>query len=94
MLQTMEIKTDGVTISLKPANKKQFTINELQDAVHGMVKMYYLERHKAYLVINEEGKMLSLPFNSMATDIYRDSFKDSPDVIVGNALIAQKTEIS
>lgn len=46
------------------------------------------------MVVNEEGKLLNMPFNSEATDIARQHKAIYPnDMIVGNALVAQESMI-
>lgn len=93
MLQTMIIKADGGIKSEKPYQSGKFTLEEMQTAVNGLVEMIWLDRHKAYMLVNEEGKLLGLPFNSMATVLYEEQFGENTDIIVGDVLIVQKDQM-
>lgn len=64
------LKTDGTKQEVFPANKKDFTLKELQDYVGG-----YIERVRPlipsengeYIIANEEGLLLGMKFNSQAS---------------------------
>lgn len=85
------IYPDGTTETVSPANGKDFSLEELQKMVEGYIEMIHL--HDIVMVINEEGKLNSLPFNENATELYRKAFRTS-DFIVGNALICNYNEIN
>lgn len=59
---------------------------QLQNIVGGFIEIIKLKSNK-YMIINEEGKLLNLPVNRLASSIYKQ------DIIVGNALICDKDEI-
>lgn len=62
------------------------SLKVLQDAVDGWVQAVDLTA-KETMWMNEEGKLEGLPFNPIATSIWREIFKGSPDYIAGNAVI-------
>ena len=85
------IKTDGTKDALQPKNNKVFTLEELKSVVGGYIEIVQLT--KDYLmVINEEGKLLDLPINVVATRVYRKS-RNTEDFIVGDVLICSNKEI-
>ena len=91
----MNIKTDGTIKDIKPSKGKTFTLSEMQELVNGMVQLINLSKHKVYMLINEEGKLLSLPDNDAATALWEEEFgKDTGDYIVGDVAIIQYSEIS
>lgn len=92
MLPTMIIKADGKVFTVTPANKKTFQLKELQEAVKGFVEIIRLDRHRAIMVINEEGKLIDLPVNETATDLFQEQYGHG-DYIVGDVLIAQYEQI-
>lgn len=93
MLQTMKINSDGVMEQIKPFKHKRFSLQEQQAAVNGFVEMHLIYDHGVYLIYNEEGKMLKLPMNEMATKIFRDAFGEDAGTILGDVLVAQINEI-
>lgn len=81
------IKTSGEVINVTPKNEgKPFTLEELKEYVGGWIECIYLNKHQV-MVINEEGKLLNLPYNTIATEAYRLAFQPTNDFIVGDALI-------
>lgn len=84
------IKSDGTEQFVNPegANDK-FTLEQLQRIVGGYIQVINLPANKL-LVINEEGKLLSLPVNQKASSLARfcKSIFDT-DFIVGDAVIIE-----
>ena len=81
------IKTNGEVIDVTPKNEgKTFTLEELKEYVGGWIECVYLNKHQV-LVVNEEGKLLNLPYNAIATEAYRLAFQPNNDCIVGDALL-------
>lgn len=76
------IKTTGEVTEVKPANGKEFTLEELQGYVEGYIEATQTEDGRT-LIVNEEGKLDGLPFNTTASELYNRPF----DVIVGNAVL-------
>jgi hypothetical protein len=85
------IKTDGTKDALQPKNNKVFTLEELKSVVGGYIEIVQLTEDYL-MVINEEGKLLDLPINVVATRVYRAS-RNTDDFIVGNVLICSNKEI-
>lgn len=73
-----------------PKNGSKFVLEELQKIVGGYIEIVLLhvkpEGQKVYMILNEEGKLHSLPLNAIATSIYQQSRGDN-DTIVGNVVI-------
>lgn len=85
------IKASGEVIDVTPKNEgKTFTLEELKEYVGGWIECVYLNKHQV-LVINEEGKLLNLPYNAIATEAYRLAFQPNNDCIVGDALLCTLT---
>ena len=83
-------KSNGEIIEISPKNGKAFSLKELKEIVGGYIEIIDLD--DAYMVINEEGKLLDLPFNLSATRIYQH-FTRIGDYIVGDVLICKKSQI-
>lgn len=87
------INANGVKTEVTPKFGNSFTLEELQEHVGGYIEIIRFT-NKYLMVINEEGKILNLPFNSEATDIARQHKAIyQNDMIVGNALVAQESMI-
>jgi len=83
------IKSNGEEINVLPKNKTDFTLEELQKYVGGLIEIVRTKDNKT-MVINEEGKINNLPINQKATAIYP---YNGYDFIVGDVLICQEDEI-
>lgn len=82
------IKTTGEVTEIKPANGKDFSLEELQGYVDGLIEATQTEDGRT-LIVNEEGKLNELDLNVTATELYNRPF----DVIVGNAILINKEEL-
>ena len=91
-MQSMEIKIDGTISDIKPSNGITFSLKEMQTFVNGMVELINISKHKVYMLINEEGKLLNLPMNERATVLFQEQFGKS-DWIVGDVAIVQYEEL-
>ena len=81
------IKADGTITIVHPKNKGQeFTLDELKSYVGGWIECIFLNQRQV-MVINEEGKLRGLPYNTIATEAYRMAFQPTDDFIVGDALL-------
>lgn len=78
------IKTNGTVQEVTPANGKAFTLEELQGFVGGYIEPVRLGPGKTMLV-NEEGLIQELPYNSKASQL-------AGQVIVGNAVVVDGKE--
>lgn len=83
------MKTDGEVVDVTPKNDGcVFALEELKEYVGGWIECIFLNHHQV-MVINEEGKLLGLPFNTTATAAYQLAFQTTQDYIVGNALLCE-----
>ena len=87
---TVIYKSNGDIIETSPKNKKDFSLKELKEIVGGYIEI--LDLDDAYMVINEEGKLLDLPFNEKATRLY-ECITGTNDYIVGDVLVCPKNQI-
>jgi len=74
---------------ITPANGIYFTLEELQGYVNGRIEIIPLEAddlEDRLLVVNEEGKLISLPFNLPATLIWIMYYGES-DYVSGDAIV-------
>ncbi len=85
------IKTDGTRIDAVPGNGTDFSLEEMQKIVGGLVEIIDLDEDKC-IILNEEGKIDKLPFNEEATKIFHSYFK-TDDYIVGDVLICDNEQI-
>ena len=83
-------KSNGEIIETSPKNKKDFSLKELKEIVGGYIEI--LDLKDAYMVINEEGKLLDLPLNVDATTLYM-CITNINDYIVGDVLVCPKKQI-
>lgn len=83
-------KTNGEVIETSPKNKKYFSLKELKEIVGGYIEIVNLGDD--YMVVNEEGKLIGLPFNLNATIVYQISTKIG-EHIVGDVLVCPKNQI-
>ncbi|HCI9488443.1 TPA: DUF3846 domain-containing protein [Raoultella ornithinolytica] len=79
-------------------NDGAFSLADMQQMVGGYIQAVMLNPvivhdgiRYSWLVINEEGKLLSLPGNNNATLIAKSAIRPD-DYIVGNALILEESE--
>lgn len=91
-MQSMKINTDGTILDIKPSNGNTFSLSEMQSFVNGIVELKTISKHKVYMLINEEGKLLNLPDNDAATLLFQEEYGKG-DCIVGDVAIIQYEEI-
>lgn len=93
-MQTVQIKVDGTMKDIKPSKNKQFKLLELQELVNGMIELVNISKHRVYMVVNEDGKILDLPINVFATALYDEEFGKGKDYIVGDVVLIQYAEFT
>ncbi|MBL0310155.1 MAG: DUF3846 domain-containing protein [Bacteroidetes bacterium] len=74
---------------IKPANGRYFTLEEMQRAVGGRIEIIPLDRDgldDRVLVVDEEGKLISLPLNVLATLEWIRYYGET-DFVAGDAII-------
>lgn len=62
------IKADGTIMAIRPQNGTDYQLGELKDIVQGFIEIVSDRNGKEIMVLNEEGKLMGLPFNRTATD--------------------------
>lgn len=86
------LKSSVEIIEIEPKNGTDFSLEELQGVVGGYIEIVRLGGNQL-MVVNEEGKLNRLPFNSLATNALRLVYPQSDDIIVGDVLICKLSEI-
>lgn len=96
-------KTDGTVEDVKPQDGKTFSYKELQEFVgkdnDRMIEIVPLPSGKV-IIVNEEGKLIGLEKNEKATDYWKEEYPieqypgNNDELIVGNALVAEESEIN
>ena len=81
--------SSSMNIEEREFSKPKITLSEMQKIVNGYVEFVYLPENKI-MVVNEEGKINSLPINFIATEKYWSSIQE---VIVGDVLIIDQKYI-
>lgn len=84
-------KTDGTSVSIQPKNGKDFSLKEMQEIVDGYIEILDLNDGRI-IVLNEEGKCNGLPYNHMATLMYRKAY-NTLDFIVGDVLVCDSKQV-
>jgi hypothetical protein len=77
------IKANGDVTNIEPKNGKEFTLEELQGYVGGLIQLVQTKDGKS-MIINEEGKLEGLEKNNLATELYKYGEDDD---IVGDAVL-------
>lgn len=83
------IKVNGETIDVTPTNNTNFTLEELQKYVGGIIQIVGTKKG-LLMVINEEGKLFNLQKNHIATGLYEYG---EEDIVVGDVVIIDKDQI-
>lgn len=86
------IKANGDVVTTKPKNGKDFQLQELQEIIGGYIEIINLDATNRLMVMDEEGKLKSKPYNDMATTIMRNETL-LLDVVVGDVLVCSKNQI-
>ncbi len=91
------LRSVGGREAVFPKDGAAFTLAELQAFVDGYIEIVAAppDSHgrTCYLVINEDGKARQLPVNEIATLAFHLAGGNPFDVIVGDALIARRSEM-
>lgn len=78
-------KTDGTQEEKTPANGIRFTLEELQGFVGGLIE--FIDLGEGWMIVNEEGKLIDLPFNPKATRIARPVLFAFDPGVFGDVLV-------
>ncbi len=79
----LKIPVTGETTEFKPANGTAFTLEELQSAVGGNIEFVPSEKNGHLIIVNEEGHIHGLPFNTAASFL-------AGIPLVGDALVVEE----
>jgi hypothetical protein len=88
-------KTDFTVEEIKPANRRYFKLEEMQAYVGGIIQIITLEGEgleEKLLVVHDEGKIISLPFNLFATVEWIKYYGET-DFVVGDIIICDPSLI-
>lgn len=80
------IQTNGTEREVTPSNGKTFSLKELQGFVNGYIEILRITPDE-FLIVNEEGRLIGLPVNERASQIYEADF------IVGDALLCSVDQV-
>ena len=80
------IRASGERSSIEPANGRDFTLAEMQQAVGGDVEVIYLHDGRLMLA-NESGHDLGLPWNAQAGELYPHS------PIAGDVIVCDRRQV-
>ena len=90
--QKLIIKSNGEIIPTEPENGQYYDLSELKHIVGGFIEIKELSDNKT-MVLNELGKLDKLPYNKVATAMYRSAYPLSNDYIVGDVLVLDSERI-
>ena len=79
-------RTNG-KVEDKSFSKKNVTLKEMQEVVGGYIEFLYL-KNNLVMIVNEEGKMIGLPYNPKATLLVQEN--NINDIIVGDVLVVNQ----
>ena len=82
-------KTDFSVEEIQPANGRHFELEEMQAYVGGFIEIIPLDDESLedkLLVVHEEGKLIGLPVNFLATLEWMRYYRDT-DYVSGDAII-------
>ena len=95
-------KINEFSKKVKPKNRKFFTYKELQDFVkdgeNKLIEIVPMPSGKS-MVVNEEDKLINLPKNVLATQVWKKKYPiseyphNNDELIVGNALVLEESEL-
>ena len=83
------IRADGTEQEVHPANGKRFSLEELQGFVGGLVEL--IDVGEGIMWINEEGKLINLPYNEGATGLAAP-YLFWGDYVAGDVLVLSAKE--
>lgn len=91
-------RTNGRVTTVKPKNGSSFSLAELQKFVGGMIEIVPLPSGNS-IIVNEEGKVIGLPKNTKATEVWKQEYPiekyphNNDELIAGDALVATEKEL-
>lgn len=85
-------KAHGEVINIEPRNGKDFSLSELQAIVSGYIEIVPLNGN-SIMVVNEEGKLKGLAMNNAATRLYIEANPYVFDIICGDVLVCDNSQV-
>ena len=91
-MKAIYYKAEGKQCEITPENGTDFTLAEAQKFVGGHVELVPLPSGKIML-IHEEGKLIGLPKNEMATAIFKKEYpiekyqSNNDELVVGDVVV-------
>lgn len=82
----------GAIRKVEPENGTDFSLGELQRIVGGYIQIVHLNDGRL-LIVNEEGKLRNLKPNWRATMLCRKAIAKWTDMIVGDALVCDSSQV-
>lgn len=82
-------KANGEVLDIEPKNGTDFQLEELQAIVGGLIDCQMTNDGNDLIIFNDEGKLMELPYNENATEIYQERVYEG-DFLVGDVLICKK----
>lgn len=96
----MHIKADGSEpVKVFPKDGKAFSLEELQSYVGGMIEIVRLPSGMT-MAMNEEGKLIGLPENIVATNIWKREYPiskypyNNDQLVVGDVLLGDEGDFA
>lgn len=86
MRNAIVIRTDGSIHGIDLGRNSEDEYHALADAVGGMIQMVPLGDSDMLLWCNEEGKLIGLPYNQSATNVWIKHW-GATDVMVGDCVV-------
>lgn len=81
------LKANCDVVEVTPKNGRDFQLDELKRFVGGFIEIVRIN-DKQIMVVNEEGKLNGLPYNSLATEALILAYQGRvDDYIVGDVLL-------
>ena len=86
------LKANGQQVGIEPANGKDFSLEELKNAIGGgYIEIVRLQLDKKLIVCDEDGRSKGLPLNLQASQRYGNQVNGGD--FVGDVLICKLSEI-
>jgi len=83
-------KTDGTVEDVRPSNGDSFSLREMQRFVGGLIDI--IDLGEGEMVINDEGKLIGLPYNERATRLARPFLFPNDPGVFGDVLVCTAYE--
>ena len=90
MVSGVIYQTNGNIIE-KTFSKSNISLKDMQNIVKGHIEFVYLLKDNLVMVVNEQGKIMGLPFNAKATKLVKEC--NIKDIIVGDVLVINQNLI-